>query len=136
MDPIAWEGLADRIKADAEFAENARFWTGRLRLDVEGAHSRRFHMEDGKLASIEECEPTAHSELSISARPDVWREMLAAEPRPFYQDIYGASLYHGLVIDQRNEDLAAAYYPAIRRLVELLREHRNAIAAGAAGRED
>ena len=48
-----------------------------------------------------------------------WRELLAPVPRPYYQDLFGAQLAHGVRLPA--DPLAyAAYYPALRRLMQLL----------------
>ena len=123
MELIAWEGLAERVNADPEFAENARFWSARLRLDFAGEASRCLHIEDGAVKEIEECAPSSDSDVSISAGLEDWAELLAELPKPFYQDIYGAAIYHGVEIDSGSVELAA-YYPAVRRLIDILREQR------------
>ena len=46
-------------------------------------------------------------------------------PRPFYQDLYAATIHHGFTA-AGNRTHFCAYYPALRRLVELMREVKNA----------
>ncbi len=45
-------------------------------------------------------------------------------PRPFYQDPFFASVHHGIELNPDQLDYAA-YYPALRRLVGVLREMSN-----------
>ena len=51
---------------------------------------------------------------------DGWEKMLQPAPPPFYQDLYGAQIHHGFAIHGAIEDVGP-YYPALRRLIELLR---------------
>ena len=121
MAQIEWNGLIEHLNGDGEFAYGARFWTASLRLDFGEAPSRRFRIRDGVVSAIDECTDDASSDVFISGNAEQWDGMLADIPKPFYQDIFGASLYHGVQLNQDYLDFAA-YYPAIRRLLEILRE--------------
>ena len=66
----------------------------------------------------------AHSSVQISAPTEDWERMLAPVPRPFNQDLFGAQLHHDVELNRDPLDYAA-YYPALRRLVEILREARS-----------
>ena len=58
-------------------------------------------------------------DLFVAASEEAWRELLAPTPRPYYQDLFGAQLAHGVRLPE--DPLAyAAYYPALRRLMQLL----------------
>ncbi len=108
---------------DGEWRVAARMWNAVLRLDVDGvAHLLR--IENGTLASHAACpasDPAAVPyTVRVAAPGDGWRELLAPIPRPFYQDLYGAMTRHGFAVDGDFEAFFA-YYPAVRRLVELLR---------------
>ena len=59
----------------------------------------------------------------ISADAAEWEKLLAPTPQPFYQDVFGAALHHPVSLGGDFETLYA-YYPAIRRVIELLREAR------------
>jgi len=112
--------LADRL-ADPELALAARFWDGALHLDVDGVRSA-LRFAPGRPPRIE-LAPGAVGprDVSISAARAEWRKLLAAVPAPFYQDVFGASLHHPVSLGGDPETLYA-YYPAIRRVIELLRE--------------
>ena len=115
---IAWNDLRERVNADPEFQHSARFWDATLRLDFdEWSQSLRF--QDGRLVLAEPCTPDADCDLFIGASDESWRELLAPVPRPFYQDLFGAQLHHGVRLPAEQLDYAA-YYPALRRLVQLL----------------
>lgn len=121
---IAWNELRDRVNADAEFRLAARFWDATLRLDL-GDASHRLRFEDGSLAAVEPCTADDPCDLFVAASEDDWRELLAPVPRPYYQDLFGAQLLHGIRLPE--DPLAyAAYYPALRRLMQLLSAAREA----------
>jgi hypothetical protein len=119
---IAWEGLAQRVNGDGEFRVASRDWTALLRLDV-GGESHRLRFETGELREVAACDRDSPCDVFVSAPREAWDQLLRRVPRPFYQDLFGAALYHDFAL---NADLAAwaAYYPALRRLVEILRESR------------
>lgn len=119
---IAWGELKDRVNADAEFRLAARLWDATLRLDV-GDASHRLRFRDGSLAEVEPCAAEDPCDLFVGASEDAWRELLEPVPRPYYQDLFGAQLLHGIRLP--GDPLAyAAYYPALRRLMQLLSASR------------
>jgi len=111
---------------DGEWRVAARMWNAVLRFDVDQV-AHLFRIEDGRLAGHAVCaasDPAATPyTVRVAAPADGWRELLAPVPRPFYQDLYGAMTRHGFVVDGDFETFFA-YYPAVRRLVELLRDAR------------
>ena len=119
---IDWDKLPGRLDADGEFRVAARHWTAVVRLDV-GDESRALRIDDGRPRSCEATTRDAPADVFVSAPMDVWSRMLEPVPRPFYQDLFPASLHHGV---QMNPDFLdfAAYYPALRRMLEVLREAR------------
>jgi hypothetical protein len=116
---LTWIELPDRLNADGEFRVAARFWDATLRFDV-GETSHMLRIEDGAATGIAECAHDEPADLHVSAPTDEWQHLLADPPRPFYQDLLAASLHHGFEVSR---GLAgwAAYYPALRRLVDILR---------------
>jgi hypothetical protein len=122
MASIAWEELARRVNQDGEFRLASRFWDATLRLDL-GPESQRLCFQGGRLQEIRDCDPDADCDLHISAPLEDWERLLEPVPRPFYQDLFAAQLYHGFQMTAEPLDYAA-YYPALRRLIEILREVR------------
>ncbi len=121
---IPWNSLKSTLEQDPEFRYTTRHWTANVRLSVGDRH-HAIRFQDGALAALEPCDADSPSDVFLAGPEDEWRELLRAEPRPFYQDPFFASVHHGIEIN--GDQLAyAAYYPALRRLVEVLRE----IAAG------
>lgn len=105
--------------ADLMFRLAARSWTTELALcDESGGHLVK--IEDGNISGVQPCALGAPCDVSISAPRDEWRRLLERVPRPFYQDLWGAWTRHGFEIEG---DLASLYpyYPALQRMLELLR---------------
>jgi len=122
---IAWKELPQRVNGDREFRYAARHWDATLRLDM-GDASHRLRFEDGSLVDVAPCESDAPCDLFVGAAEDQWQELLAPVPRPYYQDLFGAAWAHGVRLPE--EPLAyAAYYPALRRLVQLLSASREQV---------
>ncbi len=115
---VAWDELRDRVNADPEFQLAARFWTAGLRLDMD-ADSMHLNFVDGELEGVERCDPSSACDLFITASKQVWSELLAETPRPYYQDLSAAQIHHGLRLP-KDQLSYAAYYPALRRLVQLM----------------
>jgi hypothetical protein len=121
---ITWSELPDRVNGDPEFRYAARLWDATLRLDIgDTSHSLRF--EDGSLVEVKGCPADAPCDLFVGASEGDWRELIAPNPRPYFQDLFGAQLQHGVRLPE--DPLAyAAYYPALRRLIQLLSASRPA----------
>tara|TARA_B100001105_G_scaffold227657_1_gene198315 strand:- start:239 stop:547 length:309 start_codon:yes stop_codon:yes gene_type:complete len=99
-------------------------WNSSLRISI-GDQRTRIDIEGGTVKEIQPWHGGGPMDLAISAPQQDWDELLQAVPKPFYQDLYPASIHHGFEITG-DRDNYCAYYPAIRRLIEILREVRNA----------
>jgi hypothetical protein len=117
---LDFPALSARANADGEFALHARFWNAVVKLRI-GAANYRLDVRDGKLADCVPWLGTVACDLAIGADEDEWRRLLAPMPRPFYQDLYAATVHHGFSVTGDTVNYCA-YYPAVRRLVELMRE--------------
>jgi len=120
MTDIAWHNVIDRANADDEFRIAARLWNAHVRLDL-GANSVRLSIEAGTIRSAEPCEPDAACDACISGETDHWERLLAAAPPPLWQDLFGAAARGDFAIGGDVEAFFA-YYPAMRRLLDLVRE--------------
>ena len=120
---LDWQAVKDRANDDAEFRLHARFWNSVVKL---GVGERRFKMtvDSGAIVDIEPWLGGIAGNLSISAPEADWEALLEAVPRPFYQDLYPASIHHGFDVAGDTVNYCA-YYPAVRRLVEIMREVKN-----------
>src|SRR3990172_921252 len=120
MTLIDVDRIREAANADSELRLAARLWTANIRLDA-GPQVHLLAVHNGEME--EAAEDAAFSyDVRIAAPMESWDELLAPVPRAFYQDVYGASLRHDFTL----EGEADAYYPALRRLVEIMRE----VAAG------
>ena len=117
---IDFTALAERANADGEFALHARFWNATIKLRI-GPASHRLDVRDGRLAARGPWSGAIAGDLTIEADEREWAKLLERVPRPFYQDLYAATIHHGFSVagDTRHY---CAYYPALRRLIELMRE--------------
>lgn len=115
--------LRARFERDPELGHAVRFWTGALIVKA-GAARSALRFEAGRLAEAGPRDaPAGPRDVEIAAAPGEWEKLLAPEPPPFYQDVFGASLHHPVSLGGDVETLYA-YYPAIRRVLEILREAR------------
>ena len=116
--------LAGRVRTrcgeDGEFRLAARFWSGGVSLDLPGGPIV-VTLQDG--AVVTGVDNTAGTTLRISAPDDVWAKLLSRVPPPMFNDISPAAAF-GLTVDGDVETYWQ-YYPAIRRLVDLVREEWN-----------
>ena len=122
-----WSNVQEAANADAEFRRHARFWNATIRLGL-GNRKLKLRIENGAVVGIAPWFGAIATDLSIGAAEDDWQALLAAEPRPFYQDLYAAAIHHGFDIVGDTDDYCA-YYPALRRLIDLMRAVRNQAAA-------
>ena len=120
---LDWERLKGSANADGEFRLHARFWTGTLKI-ASGEQAIRIEVRDGTISAIEPWFASLAGDLSISATAKEWEALLARIPKPFYQDLYAATVHHGFTATG-NRTHFCAYYPALRRLVELMRDVKN-----------
>ena len=78
------EQLATRCRADGEFGLAARYWTGGLRLDF-GESVAAITIVDG---DIEAADPgDGDGVITLNAPIEAWRQILAADPPRFANDI-------------------------------------------------
>jgi hypothetical protein len=110
--------LAARCAADGEFSLAARYWTGSLGIDL-GGQTVAFALTDGKIEAVDGAAVREYH-VGLAAPREVWDKVLAPVPPPFFNDIMPARAF-GLRVSGDEETLWQ-YYPAVRRLIDLLRE--------------
>lgn len=120
---LDWEAVRRRANNDAEFRLHGRFWTSRIQLVI-GDARLRVEVRSGVVTSIGPWFGAVAADLSIAAPEADWRALLAATPRPFYQDLYPATLHHGFSM-AGGITHTCAHYPALRRFVAIMREVHN-----------
>ncbi len=104
---------------DGEFRIAARLWDGDVVL-VSGDEAVRLTVSAGCITEASSAPANADAQIRIVGPPQGWAKMLQPLPLPFYQDLYGAQIHHGFAIQGAIETVGP-YYPALRRLIELLR---------------
>jgi hypothetical protein len=112
--------LPQAANDDGEFALAARLWDGDVILATPD-HAVRLVIVGGKITEASKASKDATALIRMTGPADGWTKMLQAKPEPFYQDIFGAQLHHGFWIQGAIQDVGP-YYPALRRLIELLRQ--------------
>ena len=121
MSALPLESLPEAANLDEEFRIAARLWSTTLRLEA-GNEVHRLCIEHGRIARLEH--GAGDADLCIRAPAEAWARLLEPVPRPFYQDLWGALAHHGFELSGDLERFYP-YYPAVRRLIELLREPRD-----------
>lgn len=113
--------LVEAVNEDPEFRLAARFWNGSFRFGMGPDEAYLFRVRDGRLVDVN-LQPTMFDawDFEVSGPADGWREILAAEPKPFYQDVASALLRHGFVLGGDVETFFA-YHAALRRVVDVMR---------------
>jgi hypothetical protein len=104
---------------DGEFALAARMWDADVLL-VSGGEAVRLTVRDGRITAVTGVPLDTAAPIRIVGPPDGWEKLLRTVPPPFYQDLFGAAAHHGFTLEGAIEDVYP-YYPALRRLVEILR---------------
>lgn len=107
------------LNDDPEFALAARTWDGDVLFASDG-DALRMTVRGGRVSDVAAADADTPAQVRIVATPDAWEKMLRPLPPPFYQDLFGAASRHGVLLLGQPEDLFP-YYPALRRLMELLR---------------
>ncbi len=128
----------DRLfRADPELAITSRHWSARVAIEV-GADAYLLTLRDGEVQGFERAR-TEQPELRLAGSEQQWREQLEAVPRPYWQDpLMGAMFAEGAAdpanrfrVEGDNFAHVFPFYPAIQRIVAILREYCNGGVAGA-----
>ena len=89
-----------------------------------GAEAQRLTVSHGRMIATEADALDSDADVTISAASADWNALLEPVPRPFYHDLQAAMAHHGFKMNGEMRH-TAAYYPAIRRLIDILREAHN-----------
>jgi len=111
------ERLASRCNGDGEFRLAARFWDGSLSIDI-GAGPLDLVVEGGVIEPGTAARNGGY--IGLRGPAETWAKVLSPVPPPFHNDIMPAMAF-GIVIEGE-EETWWQYYPAVRRVVDLLRE--------------
>lgn len=113
------EQWAQACAADGEFALAARHWSGGIKLSI-GEQQLGLTLRDGAVTAGA---PSAATGVVELAGPiEVWQRMLAAKPPRFHNDVMAALTLDVGLSRHAEPVLAAQYYAATARALELLRD--------------
>lgn len=117
----AWRRL---LNEDGEFKLKSRDMDLHLSIEI-GSERRLLRFRAGQLASIGTFMALAEPiDLTIKGTAEFWQKLLAAVPPPRFQNLY-AGVRFGTCDVSGNGELYSAYYAAITRLIDTLREFEN-----------
>lgn len=118
---IAPADLMEGLNGDPEFRLAARYLNANVELRIGDDKPYILSILDGEVVKVaREVGHPGRSILRISAPTSDWVKLLQSTPEPFYLDFYSASVHHGFRLTG-DMDVLWAYYPALRRMPELLR---------------
>ena len=119
--PPAANRWRDRVNTDGLFGLVSRDMT--LNVAIE-AHLLKFR--DGALQAIDRFVPlTEPVDISIHGNAEFWDKLLSRVPPPRYQNLY-AGVRAGTCTVTGNGELYNAYFSALSRLTEIMRNERGA----------
>ena len=135
---MQWDSdqLAGQFRTDPELAIAIRYWTARVAIEV-GTDAYLLTICEGQVRSFESGR-AERPEVRLAGSEAQWREQLQPVPRPYWQDpLMGAMFAEGAAdpanrfrVEGDNFAHVFPFYPAIQRIVEILREHVNGGPAG------
>lgn len=122
------EALDRAFRSDPELATLVKHWTARVGLRM-GDDSYVLHVQDGEAAGFS-AGTLDDTQVRLSGSDEQWRAQLEAVPKPYWQDpLMGAMFAEGAAdpvgrfkVEGDNFQHLFPYYPAIQRIVEMLRE--------------
>ncbi len=109
---------AERCASDGEFMLAARHWNGGLKLAM-GDGSLSLAVQDGRPAAGNGGD--GPGVITFSAEAEVWEKLLATVPERFHNDLMANASVGGGIRRDGDNVVAAQYYAAVMRAVELLR---------------
>jgi hypothetical protein len=119
--PLSLAALQSELGRDPEFLLYARHLTTRIRVVIGESQSFMIAVRDGELLAIDPVvTPFDSYDIQLAGSDEVWGLLLQPEPPAFYHDFYPAMVHHGFRIEGDME-MIMAFYPAIRRLGDVLR---------------
>lgn len=124
LDAGAAERFRGRINSDPAFRLVARDMTLIVAIEI-GGDARRLRFREGALSSIGHFVPlTEPLDVTIKGSIEFWRKLLLPVPPPRFQNLY-AGVRAGTCEVIGNAELYSAYYAALTRMIDVLRELEN-----------
>ncbi len=120
---VSFEKIKETLISDPEFTREMRYFNGVIKIGM-GDNFQLLSYNDGKLEDIKtnDCDDK-DCKIIVKGNEDLWRNMLAEKPKPFYQCLQSTAVKHGLFINVSNETFA--YLPALNRLMQIMRQSFN-----------
>lgn len=105
---------------DPEFCRELRYFDGTVKL-IMGDDVYCLIIKEGKLITIvDNLSADCPADVTINGTDDMWANLLAKVPKPFYQCLQTTCVKHGMTMTQ--DPKSYAYLPAWNRMTKLLRE--------------
>ena len=124
LDSNEAERLRLRISLDSEMKLVSRDMTLNLALDI-GGERRLIKIRDGEWRSIGRFVPLSEPiDLTIKGPDAFWQQLLSPAPPPGFQNLYAGVRFAKCEVSG-NSELYNAYYAAITRLIDILRDFEN-----------
>lgn len=124
--PVDLAALENALRGDAEFRLQARYLTATFRFVIGELQTFSVIMHSGDITKIDSLVTAFDTfQIQFAGSEAQWQSLLAPQPEAFFQDFFPAMLHHGFRIEGDMETIMA-YYPAIRRMQDLLRQVANA----------
>ena len=124
LDAKGAEHLRLRMNRDPEFKLLSRDMTLNLALEI-GGERRLLKFRDGEMRSIGPFVPLAEPiDVTITGADEFWQQLLSPLPPPGFQNLYAGVRFAKCKVTG-NSELYFAYYAAITRMVEVMRDAEN-----------
>jgi len=118
------ERLRVGINNDPEFKIIGRYMTLNLAIEV-GSDKRLFKVLEGELKEIGPIHRMVDSvDVYIKGSEEFWEKLLLPIPPPRFQNIHAGLRAENCEISG-NSELYSAYFPAINRIIDVMRELQN-----------
>ena len=112
------------MNRDPEFKLLSRDMTLNLALEI-GGERRLLKFRDGEMRSIGPFVPLAEPiDVTITGADEFWQQLLSPLPPPGFQNLYAGVRFAKCKVTG-NSELYFAYYAAITRMVEVMRDAEN-----------
>lgn len=124
LDAARAERFRVSLNNDPEFGLVGRDMSLNLVIGV-GGEQRLLGIREGQLMAITQFVPMDHSaDIYITGDGEFWNNLLSPLPPPRSQNLYAAA-HAGNCTVAGNTELYNAYFPAINRMIDVMREAHN-----------
>ena len=115
--------VLNALANDPEFMREIRYYSGSLKMNM-GEDTYVLTFANGRpVDAVDSIDPFARVTTEITGTDDMWKNLLAKKPVPYYQCIQTTCVKHGMTFTDDTKSLA--YLPAWNRMVFVLRDMLN-----------